>query len=125
MEGCDIRMALTQIGLLFLFGKPELFKETKRIAVPTGDIEIIADGVMVELRKETHEIVDDIAPGRGIAQDFDLHPVEGDNLIRGKTPEIEPVCRIGLCHGQIGKVDLCKAAIFHRPEDIAPCTVER
>ena len=61
MEGGDIGVALPQITRLVLGTEPELLKEAEGVAVPTGDIEVLADGKMVKLGIETHEIMDHVA----------------------------------------------------------------
>jgi len=107
--GC-IGVALVPICLLFSLRKPELLKEAEGITVPTGNIKIASDGTMIELSKETHEVMDFVAPRRRVAHDFDLDPVEAGNLIRGKTPEIEPVRRVGFGHGQVWQFNFRSAA---------------
>ena len=59
------------------------------------------------------------------ADDLDLTPVKGADLIRRETLEIEQAGGIGLRHRQIGKRDLVEACELHRPEDIAPGAIER
>ena len=125
MEGGNVGVALSGVALLFLGREPELFEEAQRIGIPAGDIQIGADCMMVELGEEAHEIVDHIAPRRKAAQDRGLFAVEGHHLIGGKAPEIELMRRVGDSDGQVRQVDCTEVAVIHRPEDIAPCCVER
>ena len=125
VEGGDVRMPLARIDTLVGIGKPELLEETERIAVPRRHIDLRADPMMIELGEEAHEIMRDVPPRRAFADDLHLHRVERCDLIGRVAAERQPVRRIGFGHRQIGQVDLVEAAILHRPEDIAPCGIER
>ena len=61
VEGGDIGMALPQITRLILGAEPELLKKPEGVAIPTGDIEVLADRKMVKLGIETHEVMDHVA----------------------------------------------------------------
>ena len=80
---------------------------------------------MIEFGEEPHGVVRDVAARRVLAQHFDWRAVERHHLIGGEPAEGQPVRRVGFGHGQVGQFDFGKAAIFHRPEDVAPGGVER
>jgi len=75
-------MPLPCKGNLVVLAEPETFQKAERIAVPARNIEIARDVMMIEAGVESHEIVNDIAPGRGMPDDRDLRGVEGDDLVR-------------------------------------------
>lgn len=53
VERSDIGMPLPRVtGFLFSGKHTELLEKAERITVPAGDIEIAAQGVMIELREE-------------------------------------------------------------------------
>ena len=121
----DVRMTLPGIpGFLVRVEHVELLEKAERITVPARHIEVTRDSVMIELGEKTHIIVDNIAPRRGRPQDAGLQSVEADDLIRRKAPPVEHMRRIRLGHGQVGRINLVKVAVIHRPEDIAPRSVE-
>ena len=69
--------------------------------------------------------MEDRAAGRAASDDLDLPSVERRHLIRRETLEVQSVRRVCVGHGEVGKLDLVEARQFHRPEDIAPCFVQR
>ena len=124
MEGSDVGMALARIGQLFCFAETETFEEPQWIAVPARRVEIGPQVMMIEFSKEAHEVVDDVASGRKFAQNVDLSTIVGNHFVRGKAAEGEPKRRTGFGHRQIRQVYVVKRAIFHAPEDIAPCRIQ-
>ena len=94
-------------------------------AVPTGDVEGFSEIVMVELGVSRHEIVDDRQVRALGLENIELHFVESRHLIGGIAPEIQVMRRRGLADQQVWQVDLVEAAVFHRPEHIAPRLIQR
>ena len=125
VEGRDIGMPLPDIIPFVGLAETEHFQEAKRIAVPHHAIEVAAQIVVIVIGKETHRVVHHIAARRQFADDIDLRAVERGDLIRRKPPECQPVRGIGFGNRQIGQIDLVETAIFHAPEHIAPCSVQR
>jgi len=124
MKGLKIRIALAHIfpfkGLALI--RP-IFKKSERIAIPTGNFEIGANGEMIEIRDPAHIIMDKwfcrMRPKR-----LCLKPVETHHLVRGKPSKIHDMGWVGLGHSLVRKIDIGKIAIFHGPEHIAPSDVE-
>ncbi len=124
VKGGDIGMPLARKSPLVSVRKPELLQKSERIAVPCRQIDLRAELMMIEFGEKPHEIMGDGASGGSRTDDRHLRRVERCNLIGRIAAERQPVRRIGFGHRQIGQIDLVERAIFHRPEDIAPCRIE-
>ena len=79
---------------------------------------------MIEIVRETHEIMGHETTRRVRADDLDLHPIVGRNLFGREAPEVEPRGGIRLGHGQVRQRDRVEGIDLHRPEDIAPGFVQ-
>ena len=121
----DVGMALAHITQLFVLGEPELLQKSQRITVPTGNVEIMADGMMIKLGKKAHEIMHNISPRRTSANNVRLRPIEPNHLIGGEPPKIQQMRWICFGHRQIGQLYLIKTAILHAPKHIAPRGIQR
>ena len=125
MEGGEIRVAGAQVTRLVGGAERPLPQETDWVAVPRRHIELAADGVMVELGKQPHEIVNDIPPRRRRAQYLDLGCVEPLHHGGGKPLPILPVRRVAFGDRAEWGVDLIEMAIFLGPEGQPPRRVQR
>ena len=98
----------------------------ERVIVIRGEIEIAREPVIVDPGLvHRDEIVRDEPAGRQAPQHLDLRIVEAHDFVRREAIPGEAMRRAGLGHRADGQLDLVEAAIFHRPEDVAPSMVER
>ena len=79
---------------------------------------------MVKVQLPAHVVVDQWRI-RMRAHRGDLCAVLRHNLIRGKAAKRQFMAGVGLSHREVWQVDLADGVIFHRPEHIAPCGVQR
>ncbi len=125
VERLEVRVALPQVAPLVVRGRLQpVGQEPQRVGVPGRDVEIGADGEMVERDDPAHVVVGDRCAGMP-ADDVDLQAVEAHHLIGGKPAEIHGMRRVGLGHRQVRQLNLVEAGIVHRPEDVAPGPIER
>ena len=86
--------------------KRKALDEAERIGIPAREIERFGQREMIEIERETHEIVGGETPRRIFAQNGDLHRVIGGDLFRGEAPKVEPCGGIGFCDGEMRQRDL-------------------
>jgi hypothetical protein len=79
---------------------------------------------MVEIGDLAHVVMRDGRCGM-FADDLGLQPVERGHLVTGKAAVGHHMGGVRFGHGQVGQVDLVETGIIHRPEHIAPRTVQR
>ena len=125
VEGLKIGITLPRERFLMRgVGPHTILKKAHGIAIPTGDLEIITNLEMIEIRDAPHVIMRHRSLGMRL-DNVRLHPVKRDHLIRGIAPESEAMRRVWLCHSEVRQADLIKAIVFHRPEHIAPHLIQR
>ena len=125
VKGGEVRMAGAQVTRLVSGTERSLPQETDRVGVPRRHIELPADGIMIKFREQPHEIVDDIPPRRGGAQDFDLGGVEALHHGRGEALPDLPVRRVAFGDGAERGIHLVEAEIFLAPEGQPPRRIQR
>ena len=125
MQRLVVRIADTEIAALVLLVGRIPIEKADRIGIPGCDVEIAAYREMVERDEAAHEVVRDRHAGRMRADNIGLEPVEGDDLVRRITLEVHHMRRVRFGHGEVRQADLLEGTVLHRPEDVAPCAVER
>ena len=110
-------------NFMVVAGINTIFQEPERIAVPTGEIQIVTDFEMVKIHCPTHEIMG-YRRVRIFADDVGLPFVESHNLIRAETAKGDLMRRVRRSHSQVRQIDLVEVGIVHRPEFIPPGAVQ-
>ena len=122
-------MASAHEGSRFLreCARHQLVGKAQWIIVVTDKIELRGQRSIIDAgRGGRNDVVRHPLIRPGMTPDRRNHDVmKTHNLIGGKPAIGKPVRGVGFAHGEEGQLDLVEGVIFHRPEDIAPCGIER